>query len=285
MKGSALWLRTLAAAAVLVLTGCSQATATRTLTPLDHLPALTGGYFSIRSREAEHDYHIYVRVPQDYAAQPGRRYPIVYLLDGDSLFPILASSHLFLTIDDKLPEAIVVGISYGSFDKPTNRRHIDFMPLGPRVKPEDARVEDFHRFLERELLPAVESRYRADPGKRVLFGQSRGGALILYSAFTRPDLFWARIASNPSWTPGENIFYGAPAAATRPDLQLLVAVGTQEYPERRVAAGKWFAHWNGRKTPWNLTRIDVAGGTHSADAANAYRAAMRLLFPPQPSGQ
>ena len=271
-------MRAVAAASLLALMGCSQATATRAPTPLDHLPALTGGYFPIRSREAGHDYHIYVRVPQDYAAQPARRYPIVYLLDGDSLFPILASSHLFLTIDDKLPEAIVVGISYGSFDKPTNRRHIDFMPAGPEVKPGESRIEDFHRFLERELIPQVESRYRADPGKRVLFGQSRGGALILYSAFTRPDLFWALIASNPSWVPGADIFYGAPATAARQDLQLLVAVGTQEYPDRRVAAGKWFAHWTGRKTPWKLTRIDIDGGTHSADAANAYRAAMRRLF-------
>ena len=281
-----MFLRGLAAAALLALTSCSQTAGTRVLTPLDHLPALSGGYFPIRSREAEHDYHIYVRLPQDYASQPDRRYPIVYLLDGDSLFPILASSHLFLTIDDKLPEAIVVGISYGSFDKPTNRRHIDFMPPGPGAEPGEARIADFHHFLERELLPAVESRYRADPERRVLFGQSRGGALILYSAFKRPDLFWARIASNPSWVPGEEIFYGAPAAATRPDLHLLVALGTQEYPDRRLAADKWFAHWNARRTPWKLARIDVPGGTHSADAGNAYRAAMRRLFgftPPPPT--
>jgi hypothetical protein len=27
-----------------------------------------------------------------------------------------------------------------------------------------------------------------------------------------------------------------------------------------------------------LTRLEIAGGTHSADSANAYRAAMRRLF-------
>ncbi|GAA4717578.1 alpha/beta hydrolase [Sphingomonas lutea] len=265
--------------AAALLAGCATPAPPRAaVTPLDHLPALRGDYFPFRSREAGHDYHIYVRLPQDYAAHPARRYPIVYLLDGDSLFPVVGGNHIFLTIDDKMPEVIVVGIAYGSFDKPINRRHIDFMPLGPDVKPGESRIADFHNFLERELIPQVEGRYRADPAKRILFGQSRAGALILYSAFKQPDLFWARIASNPSWTPGEDIFFGAAPAATRPDLQLLVAVGTEEYPDRRIKAGEWFSHWNARRTPWKLTRIDIPGGTHSADAANAYRAAMRQLF-------
>lgn len=242
--------------------------------PLDHLPALAGDYFPLRSRSNGHLYHIYVRLPEGYAAERSRRYPIVYLLDGDSLFPAVGANHIFLTIDDKLPEAIVVGISYGSFAKPVNRRHIDFMPPGP----EESGTAAFHRFLESELLSSVESRYRADPSRRILFGQSRAGAMILYSAFTRPDLFWARIASNPSWVPGHDIFYGTPARASRDDLHLFIAVGTHEYPERRAAAAEWFGYWQPRKMPWKLTRIDIEGGTHSADAANAYRAALRGLF-------
>ncbi len=250
--------------------------------PLDFLPALKGGYFPIQSRAAEHTYHIYVRLPQDYDAQPERRYPIVYLLDGDALFPVIGGNHIFLTIDDKMPEAIVVGIAYGSFAKPINRRHIDFVPPAEGVRPDETRAVAFHRFLEQELLPTVESRYRADPTKRILFGQSRAGAMILYSAFTRPDVFWARIASNPSWVPGREIFYGKPTPSSRRNLQLFIAIGEQEYHDRRAAAAEWFRHWDARQAPWNLTRLDIKGGTHSADAANAYRAAMRQLFAAAP---
>ena len=258
--------------------------ASRPIIPLDHLPAIKGDYFPLRSVEADHDYHIYVRLPEGYADDSARLYPIVYLLDGDSLFPILGASHLFLTIDDKLPEAIVVGIAYGSFAKPINRRHVDFMPPGPGIEPKEARIDDFHRFLERELLPAVESRYRVDPAKRILFGQSRGGALVLYSAFKQPDLFWARIASNPSLVPGREIFYGEPAPSSRKDLNLIVALGTGEHPDRLTAATEWFGHWRGRRAPWKIDRIDIAGGTHSADSANAYRAALRKLFDWKPAG-
>src|SRR5918993_5088028 len=209
MRGGSLLLQ-LAATFLLLVTGCAAPAAAQSpILPLNHLPALKGDYFPLQSAQAGHPYHIYVRLPQGYQADRDRRYPVVYLLDGDSLFPWLAAQHLYMTIDDKLPEAILVGVAYGSFDKPTNRRHIDFVPPAPDVKPEDTEAEAFHRFLDLELLPAVESRYRTDPSRRILFGQSRAGAMILYSAFTRPDRFWARVASNPSWTPGREIFFGA----------------------------------------------------------------------------
>ena len=233
----------------LLALGTQAAAAEPPATPLDHLPALAGDYFPLRSREADHLYHIFVRLPEGYAAKPAERFPVVYLLDGDSTFPMLAPQHLFMTYDDKLPEAVIVGIAYGSFTKPVNRRHIDFMPPGEGVAPADAGAPAFHRFLEKELLPAVESRFRVDPTRRVLVGQSRGGAMVLYSAFTRPDLFWARIASNASFVPGREIFFGKPAASTRRDLKLVVVSGTREDPDRRKLALEWLGAWERRRAP------------------------------------
>ena len=271
-----------AAAAAMLLTTASaqtQPVSSATVTPLDYLPALTGGYFPLQSKAVGHLYHIYVRLPQDYEADPQRRYPVVYLLDGDSLFPIIASTHLFLTIDDKLPEAVIVGISYGSFAKPTNRRHIEFVPPAEGVPAEKTGTGQFQRFLESELIPAVERRYRIDPARRILFGQSRAGAMVLYSAFTKPDLFWAHVASNPSWEPGRPIFFGQPPAVARRDLRLVVTSGTNEIPDRRQTALDWSAYW-GQRTDraWEVKRIDIPGGTHSAYSGDAYRAAARWLF-------
>jgi predicted alpha/beta superfamily hydrolase len=250
--------------------------------PLDYLPALKGGYLALDSAAAKHRYHIYVRLPDGYEAEPTRQYPIVYLLDGDSLFPILAANHIFLTYDDKIPEAIVVGIAYGSFATPINRRHIDFVPPGVGVPPGEAGAEAFQAFLKAELLPAVEQRYRADPSKRILFGQSRGGAMVLYSAFTDPDTFWARIASNPSMEPGREIIFGKPNAATRKDLRLIVASGTNEEPARRQKVLEWSNHWKDRAGPWHVQRIDIERGTHAANSPDVYRQALRLLFPETP---
>ena len=216
-------------------------------------------------------YHIYIRYPEGYAADHPKRYPVVYLLDGDSSFPLIAPQHLFLTYDDDLPEAIIVGIAYGSFARPVNHRDIDFGP----------RAADFQRFLADELIPAVESRTRVDPARRILVGQSFGGNFVLYSAFTQPDLFWARIASNPSARMHLELLAGVPAPAKRTDLHLIMVSGTANNPDGRKAALEWDQRWRRAPTPWTLERIDIAGGTHAADFGNAYRLALRRLFAPK----
>ena len=255
-------------AAIALLVAASRATAAP-VTPLDHLPALAGDYFAIESREAGHRYHIYVRYPEGYAEQPAKRFPIVYLLDGDSLFPHLASMQLFLHYDDNLPDAVIVGIAYGSFDPPRNRRRQDFTDGAAA----------FGRFLERELLPLVERRVRGRPDRRILFGQSRGGGYVLHSAFTNPDLFWGRIASNPTLDLLPALSQ-RPAAATRTDLRLLVTSGALDRLHYRDPLLRWFAQWQGqRELPWTLRTQTLDGGTHAADAGRVYRIGMNWLLP------
>jgi hypothetical protein len=246
-----------------------QATAPSAPVPLDHLPALAGDYFPLRSLATGHDYHIYVRLPDGYAKEPARRYPIVYLLDGDSLFPYLAPHHLFLTYDDGVPEAILVGIAYGSFAPPVNNRDRDF----------GEGAEAFHRFLKSELIPKVESRFRADPTRRILVGQSRGGGFALYSAYTDPDLFWARIASNPSFPAHRQLLLSAgPGPGHRRDLRLAVATGTKDRPQIRAGTLEFLAAREKHGWQWAFQRIELDGGTHAADMPNAYRQALRWLF-------
>lgn len=251
----------------------------------DFPAALRGSSFRIQSPEIGRGFDIYVRLPPDYDPE-GPAYPVVYVLDGDSLFPILAANHLFLHYDDGLPEAVVVGIAYGGFDPSVNRRNIDFQSPGEGVPDGEAGAEAFLTFLRDELMPVIESQFHVDPEQRVLFGQSRGGAMVLYSAVQDPDLFWGRIASNPSLTPGlESVL--APAERTeRDDLRVVVTSGTRDRADLREEAALWVETWQGRhvdERPWTVSLITIEGGTHAANAGDAYRRAMNLLFePPQP---
>ncbi|RUO24351.1 esterase [Aliidiomarina minuta] len=206
---------------------------------LQHLPALQGDYFELESALLERSLHIYVRLPLGYDANE-THYPIVYLLDGDSLFPILGANHLFLTYDDNLPEAIIVGIAYGSFEPEINKRGYDFTANAPDAREGQGGAAKFHDFLKRELIPEVEGRYRADSNQRVLFGQSLGGSMVLYSAYTDPDLFWGRIASNPVFAPGREMFFAEGEPATRTNLRLVVTSGSDDRPPLRAAALAWF---------------------------------------------
>ena len=249
------------------------------ITPLDYLPALKGDYFRLDSEAVGRPYHIYVRYPEGYEASPEKQYPVIYLLDGDSLFPVLAANHLFLHYDDKIPEAIVVGIAYGGFNPEINWRDVDFSTNAPDWK-RSGGAEAFHRFLETELLPEVEGRYRADPERRVLFGQSRGGFMALYSAFNHPDVFWGRIASNPSFLPDGEQFFAEPAPAQRDDLTVIVASATEDrYVENRKRSQEWQAYWSqGEQAPWRVHLEEIEGGTHAANSTDAYRQGLRRLF-------
>jgi predicted alpha/beta superfamily hydrolase len=213
-------------------------------------------------------YQIYVRYPEGYRAHPATKYPVVYLLDGDSAFPLLTPEHLFLSYDDHVPDAIIVGIAYGLFEPPVNHREVDFGP----------RAADFERFLADELLPIVERRTHADPARRILVGQSYGGTFVLHSAFTRPDLFWALIASNPSPRLDQATLSAMPPRGDRTDHHLFIVSGTQNSPASRQAALEWARRWGAARTPWSVEEIDIPGGTHAADLPNAYRAALRRLF-------
>lgn len=266
-------------AAASIALAASAASADPIFVPVDQPTGLKGEQFRIESRTTKRAYTIHVRLPADYAKEPARRYPIVYLTDGDGLFPVLGGSHILLNLDEKLPEAIIVGIAYGSFDPAINRRDVDYSAPAPGIPPGKAGAPAFHLFLKSELMPLVERRYRADPGRRILFGQSLGGAFVLYSAFAEPDLFWGRIASNPVIERFRPMFYDKAARANRRDLGLFVASGSRDTPPLRAGALAWFDEWAGRADkPWALKTMTIEGGTHAASSVEVYRAALLWLF-------
>jgi uncharacterized protein len=269
-------------AALLLLAGCQTASKSQpnlTVVPLNHLPALAGDYFSIASKETGTSYHIYVRLPEGYDANPEKKYPVVYLLDGDSLFPLLAPTQLFLTYDDNLPEAILVGIAYGGFDPSINRRDIDFSATSNNQE-RPAGAPQFLQFLSNELLPLTEQRYRAEPGQRILLGQSRAAYFVVYSAFSNPALFKGRIASNPGMRDGEEKFLVSRNDVGDPDLKLVLSSGTKDREHNRQTAQKLNLMFNAPnvRLPWTLIPLEIQDGTHAADIGRVYRAAMKAIL-------
>ena len=236
-------------------------------------------YHRLESETLGRPLHIYVRTPGAEAADG--RFPTVYLLDGGVNFPLLSAYYHYLRIGEELPELVLVGISYGSdrfeggnfrasdFTGPADDR--DYWGGAPR----------FQAMLQGELLPWVESHFPADPQRRILFGQSLGGQFVLYSALTRPALFWGHLASNPalhrnldfflSWRgPGE-----PPAGATR----LFVSVGELDDARFREPATRWIGHWSRQPAaPFVLETRTLAGQTHLSAAPEAFRQGLNWLF-------
>lgn len=249
-----------------------------------HLPALAGDYFALSSEKVSRTYHIYVRLPEGYEGNPKQSYPVVYLLDGDSTFPMLAPLHLFMHYDDQMPEAIIVGIAYGGFKPGVNMRHIDFRMALEDGKPGGA--PQFLSMLEGELIPRVEARFRTDPARRIIVGQSRGGSAVLQAAWLKPGLFWGHIASNPGREPDTKLLFGMdlPPPKMQRDGYIVVTSGSRDRDYLRGSALAWRDQIASRDDlPWDTRFVDIPGGTHAADLGNAYRAAMRIMFDKAPA--
>ncbi len=233
----------------------------------------------IKSQSPDKDYHILVGLPDDYDASGDRTYPVVYILDGGELYPLFASYTRLLRFAGDVPDFILVGISYGTSDwENGNDRSHDF------TAPTDERefwggAEAFRNFLESELMPVVEARYRACSDRRVLFGRSLGGQFVLYSAQTRPGLFWGYIASNPALHRNLPLFLSMKPTTSDSPSHLFVSSAENDDPVYREPALKWIDHWSGTDDlAWRLHVETLDDHNHFSTPAAAFRRGLGWLF-------
>lgn len=238
-------------------------------------------YQQIDSETIGRRYHIYVMLPDAYDPSSEETYPTIYLLDGGALFPLFAAYYRYLNFGEEIPDAIIVGISYGSDDfENGNYRSTDYT-----AKSEErdywGGAEKFQAFLSDELIPLVERTYRSRTERRVIFGQSIGGQFVLYTALTRPGLFWGHIASNPALHRNLPFFLQRHTQAAKPDEQprLFVGSGSMDDPTFRVPALKWMEYWSDKdNNPWRLKTMILDGHTHMSAPPASFRQGMAWLF-------
>jgi len=238
-------------------------------------------YQRIDSEIIGRGYHIFVMLPDGYEESPEEHYPTVYVLDGGALFPLLSAYYRYLNFGQEIPDAIIVGISYGSDTfEGGNFRSTDYTALSPD-RDYWGGAEKFQRFLSDELFPAIEQTYRSRADRRVIFGQSIGGQFVLYTALTRPDLIWGHIASNPALHRNLPFFfqkYGK-AANVGERSKLFVGTGSMDDPRFRVPALEWIEHWsNNDDNPWQLKTMDLDGHAHMSAPPASFRQGMSWLF-------
>lgn len=145
-------------------------------------------------------YQVKVRLPEAYP-DTGDAYPVLYLLDGDHIFAMATDIVQYLVYGGHVPDLVIVSTAYGSKRTPdfggTNMRNRDLLPFAIEGVPDErAGARDYLAFLEQELMPFAESRYRIDPSHRVLAGYSFGALFVLYALFAKPGLFAAYLAAD-----------------------------------------------------------------------------------------
>jgi predicted alpha/beta superfamily hydrolase len=142
---------------------------------------------AVLGEEREYQVHL----PDSYRWAQDRRYPVLYVLDGQTHFFHSAGSVSFLAAEGELPEMIVVALTSTVRIRDFTQTDWASHWIG------GGGAGNFKRFLSTELIPEIDRNYRTD-GFRILSGHSAGGQFVLYCLTAEPSLFRGYIAISPS---------------------------------------------------------------------------------------
>ena len=230
----------------------------------------------------------------DAAENRDRRYPVLYLNDGQNLFEASTSfTGVEWQVDETadrlireaaIPPMIVVGI-----DNAGKARIREYMPYRS-LQPMMMRVQGnrYPDFLLKEVLPFIARNYRVatGPENTGLGGSSLGALIALYTAMVRPNAIGRLLLESPSlWASNrqiiresrsvkrwpKKIYLGAGTAETgNPDRDRSVVDDVREFDAILRRSGLDDDH---------LRLVIEEGGTHHESAwARRFPEALRFLF-------
>lgn len=156
---------------------------------------------------------LYVYLPPSYHLQPDRRFPVLYMHDGQNIFSGESSYsgsgwEVHRVADEliarrQIQELIIVGIAHQNDQRLSEYAHSDGSFQGHPVK---GRGLQYESFLIDDVKPFVESNYRVLPGPEstALMGSSMGGLVTFNIGLRRPEVFGKLGVVSPSfWWGGQ----------------------------------------------------------------------------------
>ncbi len=190
-----------------------------------------------------------------------RKYPTLYMLDGQTLFDECTAFHgeHELRVDETvtkligehaIPPIIVVGVDS------THHRDYEYSPY-PSSVTDPAAPEPIGkrlpRFFADEVIPFVSARYRVtdDAAHTGIGGVSLGGAAALCVGLNRPDLFGLVLLESPTLLLGNGQFLRDTTLLARGPDRIAIGVGTAELDFPDIE--KWLA-------PRRLKQSEVESG-------------------------
>ena len=156
---------------------------------------------SIHSKILNENRDFWVYIPN--SAQDGKpskqKYPVVYHLDGDEHFYSVVGITNHLGKNAICPEMIIVGIvnTNRTRDLTPSRVDSDSASLDRALQEDNEGGDKFMAFLEKELMPFIDTKYPTEPYK-MLIGHSLGGLTAMNTLMRHPDLFNSYVAIDPA---------------------------------------------------------------------------------------
>ncbi|PCJ22620.1 MAG: hypothetical protein COA96_13845 [SAR86 cluster bacterium] len=221
---------------------------------------------------------LWISIPENQLNSE-ERYPVLYLLDGDSNFRHVSAVAEFLAASNRIPHLIVVGVL-------NTDRGRDLTP--PSTDPDDTLnfpthggANNLQEFFKSELFPFIEKNYRVRPYK-ILVGHSLGGLFAIHTLTTRPELFNAYIAISPSlhWSKQGMVNQAEKFLASTNELQVDFYMTTANEGGSSLAAFRKLAGALGEHNPrgfrWDYNHMPEE--THASVALKSLYFGLESIF-------
>lgn len=227
---------------------------------------------------------LYVYLPPSYG-ESRRRYPVVYMHDGQNLFDQATSFGAEWEVDRTLEEAsrdglecIVVGIPNMG-----EERLDEYSPWPDPKHGRGGLGDDYLDWIVGEVKPLIDADFRTRPGRDStgIAGSSMGALISMYAFFRHPETFSFVGAMSPAFWFGAREIYRFVEAAPRTPGHIYLDVGTSEGREELadVRRMKALLQEKGYRQGRDLMCVVEMGGRHDEQAwARRLRREMHFLL-------
>ncbi|MCV9930702.1 alpha/beta hydrolase-fold protein [Flavobacterium sp. LS1R47] len=159
---------------------------------------------TVHSKILNEDRKVWIYVPGGYTKGTAKteHYPVLYLLDGDAHFTsVVGMTEQLSTMNGNTicPKMIVVGILNTDRARDLTPTHIesDLPMMSNEASKTTGGNENFIAFIQKELMPYVETNYPTAPYK-MLIGHSFGGLTAINTLANHTNLFNSYVSIDPS---------------------------------------------------------------------------------------
>ncbi len=229
---------------------------------------------SLHSKVNNVQYNLQIALPHGYGKSTAD-YPVVYVLDANTDFPLVTSISRRLEAEDDLKKLVVVGISYQ--DSVWWRRSLDYSPSTREGERYTGGAQNFIRSLEEEIIPTIEKEFRVKKNGRTLMGHSLGGLFASYLVVNNNDLFDNYVVSSPSmWW--DNYVVLKSSSPTYTPKSIFLTVGAEENPHMIKSCHALSDFIDKKLTASTKKAVELSGENHASAKFRAFADGLRWLF-------
>ncbi len=173
---------------------------------------------------------ISVYLPASYAKDPKKKYPVLYMQDGQNLFDEATAFSGEWGVDEYLDtqtfkECIVVAIDHGNAKRLTEYNPYNNERFG------EGEGKAYAAFLAKTLKPFIDKNFRTlkSRDKTFVAGSSMGGLISLYAVMAYPKVFGVAGVFSPAFhVAGEQLLKDIEREAFKQDIRLFFYAGRME---------------------------------------------------------